>query len=148
MRRHGFPAALRAGPKAAALAVLLAFAVPAPAPAGEREDQIAAVITRQIEAFRAEDLDGAFALASPMIRQMFHDARNFGAMVRNGYPMVWRPEEVTMGPVVMRDGKPVQTVFLRDARGLSHIAEYTMVETDAGWRIDGVRIIEGTGSSV
>ncbi|QDL93784.1 DUF4864 domain-containing protein [Paroceanicella profunda] len=127
----------------------MAMAVPVgTATAGEREEAMAAVVTRQIEAFRAEDLEGAFAFASPMIRRMFHDARNFGAMVRNGYPMVWRPEEVTMGPVVMREGRPVQTVFLRDARGMSYVAEYTMIETEDGWRIDGVRIVEAGGSSV
>ena len=52
---------------------------------------IESVISKQIEAFRADDFATAFTFASPNIRSMFGTPDNFGVMVRRGYPMVWRP---------------------------------------------------------
>ena len=52
------------------------------------------MISKQIEAFKADDFDTAFSFASPMIQRMFGSASTFGEMVQNGYPMVWRPAEV------------------------------------------------------
>lgn len=58
------------------------------------DDAIRDTIQSQIDAFRRDDFDAAFEFASPSIRQMFRTPENFGAMVRNGYPMVWRPDDV------------------------------------------------------
>jgi hypothetical protein len=70
------------------IAVLLAGA---PLRAEEPADSIQAVITSQLSAFQANDLDAAFAHASPTIQTKFRNPEIFGEMVATGYPMIWRP---------------------------------------------------------
>jgi hypothetical protein len=107
----------------------------------ESEDPIASVIGQQIEAFQADDFAGAFAFASPSIRQMFGSADNFGVMVRRGYPMVHRPAEVEFLDQIDRDGATYQTVRILDQNGTSHLLEYMMILGPDGWRINGVRFL-------
>lgn len=129
-----------------ALGLIVALALPLAA--AEPEDGIRAVIADQIAAFRADDLARAFGHASPTIRGIFGTPENFGVMVRNGYPMVWRPAEVTMGTLERRGPRLVQNVLLRDGAGALFVAEYEMLEVDGAWRINGVRIrpYEGLGA--
>jgi hypothetical protein len=98
------------------------------------------VIAAQIEAFLADDFDTAFSYASPMIQGMFQTPENFGVMVREGYPMVWRPSDVEFLSLETRQGVLWQDVLVRDAGGALHILEYQMVEGDEGWRINAVRV--------
>lgn len=63
-------------------------------PAAAQEGAVQGVIASQIEAFQADDFVRAFSYASPTIQKVFRTPQNFGAMVRSGYPMVWRPSEV------------------------------------------------------
>lgn len=133
-------------PALPALGLIAALALPLAA--AEPEDGIHAVIADQIAAFRADDLARAFGHASPTIRGIFGTPENFGVMVRNGYPMVWRPAEVTMGTLDRRGPRLVQNVLLRDGAGALYVAEYEMLEVDGAWRINGVRIrpYEGLGA--
>lgn len=106
---------------------------------------IESVISDQIAAFVARDAEAAFAYASPMIREMFRDARVFARMVEQGYPMVWTPTE-TRFLGLRSDGDGVwQRVLLRDQTGGYHLLDYKMVELEAGWRIDGVVLIRPAG---
>lgn len=75
-----------------ALAPLLATAQSEVHPADARA--MREVIEAQIEAFRRDDAEGAFALATPGIRATFGSAENFLAMVRNTYAVVYRPASV------------------------------------------------------
>ncbi|MDF2232770.1 DUF4864 domain-containing protein [Albimonas sp. CAU 1670] len=83
---------------ALALGLAGGLAAPGPfAPAAAQEAGAAAeirgVIERQLEAFLAGDVDAAWGYASPGIQGLFGSVENFGRMVREGYPMVWRPAE-------------------------------------------------------
>ncbi len=109
--------------------------------AAQSEDPITSVIGQQIEAFQADDFAGAFAFASPSIKQMFGSADNFGVMVRRGYPMVHRPADVTFLDQIDRDGATYQTVQILDQNGTSHLLEYMMIPGPDGWRINGVRFL-------
>ena len=111
--------------------------------AGELEG----VITEQMSAFLADDVATAFTYASPMIRGMFGNPGNFGAMVRNGYPMVWRPADIRFEDQRpgRRPGEVVQRLSLRGPDGSYYICDYTMVETPAGWKINGVQILPAPG---
>ena len=71
-------------------AVLLA-ALGSGAGAQDAQGAIREVISDQIAAFEADDFATAFGFASPAIREMFGTPDRFGRMVREGYPMVWRP---------------------------------------------------------
>lgn len=112
-----------------------------------RSDEAAmrAVITAQIEAFLAEDATRAFDFASPFIQRKFGTPETFGDMVRNGYPMVWQPSDVTFLDVEVIDGTPHQSVRMRGPGGKSWIVDYEMVELDGRWRINGVRVREAPG---
>jgi hypothetical protein len=132
--------------RAALLAGLLALAAAAAPRAGEPADGIRAVITAQLEAFQRDDFAHAFTFASPMIQGIFGTPENFGRMVRNGYPMVWRPAEVEMGGLNSFGGRLYQDVILRDGSGRYYVAEYEMIEVEGAWRINGVRIREAQGT--
>ena len=76
------------------LVVLVIFAPLRPAAA--QDAPIQGVIQSQIDAFQADDFARAFSFASPTIQGMFGTPENFGLMVKEGYPMVYRPAEVEM----------------------------------------------------
>ena len=105
-----------------------------------RSDGIEGTIRSQIDAFIADDFATAFTFASPMIKRVFGNSDNFGAMVRQGYPMVWRPSDVRFLELEDVGGRPVQRVLLVDQAGVAYVAEYEMIQTAQGWQINGVSI--------
>ena len=114
----------------------------APLPARAQSDEIRGVISGQLAAFRNNDLATAFGFASPAIKGIFGDPQTFGHMVRTGYPMIWRPAAVRFGRLQSVDGRLIQTVFFTDREGRLFEAAYEMIETAAGWQINGVHIRE------
>jgi hypothetical protein len=66
-------------------------------------------------------------------------AERFMAMVRSGYPVVYRPASVTfLVPEALPDGTVVQRVQMTDARGTPWLATYTLqLQKDKSWRISG-----------
>lgn len=125
-------------------ACVLALGLAAAQPVQAQDADIRAVISNQLEAFKADDFETAFRFASPMIRQLFGTPDRFGQMVRSGYPMVWRPAQVRFGALETRGGKQVQPVLVTDASGALHVLDYEMVEMADGWRIDGVTLRRGS----
>lgn len=106
-----------------------------------QDNPIATTITDQIAAFQADDFDTAFSYASPNIKRLFGTPERFGQMVRDGYPMVHRPAEVTMLDQRPMDGRIQQNVMIRDQSGRVHMLAYQMIETDQGWQINGVQLL-------
>ncbi|MFO7854037.1 MAG: DUF4864 domain-containing protein [Paracoccaceae bacterium] len=124
----------------AVLALLVAMG-----PAAAQSDRIERVIGAQIEAFLADDFERAFDFASPGIRDVFRTPENFGRMVRQGYPMVWRPERFRFEALEDEGGRLRQEVFITDRAGKAWIADYYMVQVEGEWRIDGVSLREAPG---
>jgi hypothetical protein len=120
-------------------AVLLAAALAVPALA--QEAPIQQTIQSQIEAFQADDFARAFTYASPTIKGMFGTPENFGAMVKQGYPMVYRPAEVQMMELREVAGNLWQRVRITDRTGAGWYLDYMMVETAEGWQINAVQIL-------
>lgn len=120
---------------------LIAALVLLAAAAQADEGAIRNVIDDQIAAFRAENAETAFAFAAPNIRGMFGTPERFGAMVRQGYPMVWQPGSVEYLESRERGDAWTQDVLITDATGRLHKLEYTLVELADGWKIAGVRIL-------
>lgn len=118
-------------------APLVAQEVQAPIPA------IESTIQSQIDAFLRDDFAAAFAFASPTIQNIFRTPENFGTMVRNGYPMVWRPGSVRYGDLREIDGALWQEVIVTDDAGRLHALAYRMEQIDGAWRIAGVQILPG-----
>jgi len=129
------------------LALCTALALGLPHASSAQEADIRAVIEAQIEAFEADDFDTAFTFASPTIQRMFGTPERFGAMVKGGYPMVWRPGDLRFLALEERGGLLFQDVMVRDAEGALHILEYQMQQGDAGWKINGVNIRRATAGT-
>ncbi|QFT74121.1 DUF4864 domain-containing protein [Ruegeria sp. THAF33] len=103
--------------------------------------EIEANISAQIQAFKADDFATAFTFASPSIQRLFQNPDNFGAMVRNGYPMVWRPSEFRFLELREIAGALWQKVMITDANGRVHILDYQMIPLEDGWKVNGVQLL-------
>lgn len=122
------------------LALCWACIAPA-ADAPARVPGIEATIDAQIDAFLKDDFARAFSFASPGIQGLFGNHQRFGQMVRNGYPMVWRPADVRYLKLREVEGALWQRVLIRDRAGRVHLLDYQMVRIDGNWRINGVHIL-------
>ena len=105
-------------------------------------DEIKGVISSQIEAFQSDDFSTAFTFASPSIQLMFRTPDNFGRMVSQGFPMVWRPSDVEYLGLREDRGALVQRLQVTDSDGRLHVLDYFMVETADGWKINGVEFVK------
>lgn len=112
---------------------------PAAQDAGSSErSAIVAIIQQQIAAFQRDDGPAAFAFASPTIQQIFGNPDRFMQMVREGYPPVYRPQDVEFLALSEEAGRLVQRVRIVGPGGETVIARYTMIRMpDGSWRIDG-----------
>ena len=110
--------------------------------------QIRSVVERQIAAFQQDDGETAFSFASPNIRALFVTTENFMAMVRKGYPAVYRPRQVRFEAPVVLDGAPVQPVHVVGPDGAPVLALYTMQrQPDGAWKINGVQLLVKPGKA-
>ncbi|HMB12190.1 DUF4864 domain-containing protein [Saliniramus sp.] len=100
------------------------------------------VITRQLDAFLADDAQRAYSFAAPGIQRLFPGEERFMGMVRQGYPPVYRPRSRDFGALRQTPQGPVQEVILIDANGQAWLALYTMEQQpDGSWKIAGVRLV-------
>ena len=106
-----------------------------------QDGPIEGVIQGQVEAFLADDMARAFAYASPTIKGIFGSPDRFGAMVQQGYPMVYRPSEVRYLERREFGEGVIQKVLMRDAAGVPWVLDYEMVEGPDGWLINGVQVL-------
>jgi hypothetical protein len=153
---HGGPAAAGVDmPRALApvwsafVAVLLcSAALPAQAEPVSAADTraVRAVVEAQLEAFAADDAKKAFSYAAPSIREMFGTPERFVAMVRAGYPVVYRPASITFLQPLWVQGRLVQGVRLTDADGGQWLATYGLErQPDRSWRISGYDVQPASG---
>jgi hypothetical protein len=112
------------------------------------QDGPATVITNQFDAFRADDLDRAFSYASPMIQGYFQTPETFGRMVSQGYPQIRTPGQVTLLGRREEGGRLLQRVEVRGADGVPQLFDYDLVETESGWKINGVTYVKGPPPAV
>ncbi|HWA45231.1 MAG TPA: DUF4864 domain-containing protein [Hypericibacter adhaerens] len=127
----------------AALALGGLFSVPAlagdSALAPADATAIRQVIEDQIDAFRHDDGVTAFGFASPAIQQKFQNPNNFMAMVRSGYPQVYRPRTVEFEELSVEEMGPAQNVLVVGPDGIPVLMIYLMQkQPDGSWRINGV----------
>ena len=111
------------------------------------ETKIQNVISSQIEAFLQDDVETAFTFASPKIQMLFGSPENFGKMVQNGYPMVWRPSDVTFLQQKSDGDVVFQEMRFFDAVGTGHAFVYEMVDVSGTWKINGVYKIKANDVS-
>jgi hypothetical protein len=112
------------------------------------EAGIQAAITAQIEAFRRDDGEAAFAIAAPEIQAKFGSARSFMNMVAATYPQVYRPRRVDFLDIMEADGKVLQKVLLIDHEGNDALAVYSLVLIEGIWRISGCMVSRPPGQMI
>ncbi len=129
-----------------ALAVTLGLTAISPLNAQvARDPAIESTIQNQFDAFVKNDVTTAFSFASPNIKGLFGTPENFGRMVENGYPMVWRPSNVTYLELREVAGQLWQRVMVTDQAGRTHLLDYQMVQTPDGWQINAVQLLPEVG---
>jgi len=107
------------------------------------------VVEAQLAAFAADDAKRAFSYAAPSIREMFGTPERFVAMVRAGYPVVYRPASVNFLIPVWVDGQLVQGVHLTDDEGTLWLAVYRLErQPDKSWRISGCDVQPAQGKMI
>jgi hypothetical protein len=103
--------------------------------------KVRAVIEAQLAAFAADDAQRAFSYAAPAIREMFGTPEHFMAMVRQSYPVVYRPASVSFLQPEAIDGLVIQAVEMTDARGGVWMAVYRLQrQRDRSWRISACEV--------
>ncbi|WP_323777756.1 DUF4864 domain-containing protein [Leisingera sp.] len=112
-------------------------------PAIAQKEPVTGVISSQITAFLNDDFNAAFAHASPAIRRIFGTPERFGEMVRQGYPMVWRPADVRYLQLREMAGSLWQRVMITDTKGRVHLLDYQMVKPGSEWKINAVQLLNG-----
>ncbi len=105
---------------------------------------IKAVISGQLQAFKAGDSAGAYGYAAPSIKSMFPSPDIFMGMVRGGYAVVADSNNVTFGPMRSENDGFRQEVNMTDSTGQSFIASYTLArQPDGSLKITGCSIRKG-----
>ncbi len=130
---------------AAAFALL---AAPARAERVSSDDSraVRAIVEAQLSAFAADDAKRAFSYAAPSIREMFVTPDRFMAMVRAGYPVVYRPASVVYLNPEWVEGQLLQGVQLTDRSGALWLAIYRLErQPDKSWRIAGCDVQPSSG---
>lgn len=135
----------------ARLGLLLALAAAPLAGRAAREvslpdtQQIRAVIDAQLQAFAADDAKRAFSYASPSIRGQFGTPEVFMRMVREGYPVVYRPASRAFLKPEWAEQMVIQAVQMTDRAGVAWLASYQMQrQPDRRWRINGCIVVKGS----
>ncbi len=108
--------------------------------------QMQAVIQAQLDAFAADDAKRAFSFAARKVRDVFGTPDRFIAMVRTGYPVVYRPAAVAFFKPQLLDGAFIQRVQLTDDDGAVWLATYQLErQRDRSWRIAGCEVVPSEG---
>lgn len=130
------------------LAALPWVAVAAPVPSVDAR-AIRAVVEAQLAAFAADDAERAFSYAAPSIRTMFGSAEKFIAMVRHGYPVVYRPASVAFLVAEAGEaGKLLQRVRMTDADSVPWNVVYELErQADRQWRITACVAMRARGTT-
>ena len=122
---------------------------PASSLAAPDQAAIRHVIEAQLAAFQRDDGAEAFGYATPTIQQKFGDANNFMAMVKGGYPAVYRPRSVTFDKLVDTEFGPDQILRVIGPDGHAYTAHYIMEKQPNGtWMINGCYLTRGDDQSV
>jgi hypothetical protein len=135
---------------AAACAVVPTSAAPNAEPVAAADAHaVRSVVSAQLEAFANDDAARAFSYAAPAIQAMFQTPERFIAMVRRGYPVVYRPTSTTFFVPQRLGADVVQEVQLGDADGATWVATYLLErQRDGAWRIKGCDVQRASGKTV
>jgi hypothetical protein len=105
--------------------------------------EIRGVLHRQIDAFRRDDAQSAFALVSPAVQDSFGTPERFLDVVRMAYRAVYRPANVAFLDLMVMGGDVVQQVQVTDRAGGVWLAYFSMQrQKDGSWRTNGCHLVQ------
>lgn len=131
---------------AAFAAALLLNAAPILVPiARADEDAARLIISKQLEAFLADDFVQAYSYASQDIKRIFPTLDRFMSMVRSGYLPVLSPGNYAFGTSeTQADGRVRQELAITAPDGSDWTATYYVEQqSDGTWKIDAVILNRG-----
>lgn len=113
------------------------------------EEQVQAVITGQIEAFRSGAHEKAFSFAAPTIKGMFGSTDRFITMVRKGYGAIYGAQRHNFGRNRVTRDTILQEVRIVGPQGKDWVAIYTLRrQQDGSWKIAGVQMTQADTKSI
>jgi hypothetical protein len=145
---HEFIVPRRALTVRACLALLLALAtsaVSAVADPPRADAEAAALVLRQIEALRAHDFGGAYALASRELRRTFTRGE-FEWMVKRAHPELASSASAVVVRTSESAGFVYVTVHVQGRNGRRVEALYELVRERDGWKVNAVTSRPGEGT--
>ena len=109
----------------------------------EDQRQIKIVISAQIAAFLVADVERAYRYASDSIKTIFPNAKIFGSMVKQSYPMIWNPKSFEFLSTSHTSIGILQRVMFMDQEDNMHFFDYALEKSGDHWVIAGVYILRG-----
>ena len=131
----------------AAFLSLLLMLVPVNANADPMSDEWQAVITGQVEAFRASDGPAALSFAAAGFKESFTDPAVFVQAIREwGYSAIVDSRSHSFGAYQLVDPNlALQAVTFTGPDQALYQAIYRMEREEPGWRIGGVQMMKTSG---
>ena len=113
----------------------------------DESEMVRNTISSQIEAFKENNIEKAYRFAAPNIQAQFPNPEVFGLMVRNGYPVIWRPKSFKFTKFQDLGTKCVQRVLFQSYKGSLETYDYVLEKYDDLWKIAGVLTISISGET-
>ena len=101
-------------------------------------EEVRYTISSQIYAFKENDVKRAYTFAAPNIQAQFPNPDIFGLMVRNGYPIIWKPKSFKFTEFKALGKTCIQRVLFRSYSGSLESYDYILEKNDEQWKIAGV----------
>ena len=104
-------------------------------------------ISSQIDAFKQNDVKKAYTFAAPNIQAQFPSPDIFGLMVRNGYPIIWKPKSYKFTTFKDLGNMCIQRVLFQSYNGSLESYDYILEKNGSVWKIAGVLTIKSAGET-
>ena len=101
-------------------------------------EEVHHTISSQIDAFKKNDVEEAYTFAAPNIQAQFPNPETFGLMVRNGYPIIWKPKSFKFVKFKNLGDKCIQRVLFQSYNGSLETYDYILEKNNNLWKIAGV----------
>ena len=135
------------GARGALFFILLLKSVAFADEGGAAMNEVQDTISSQIDAFKQNDIKKAYTFAAPNIQAQFPSPEVFGLMVRNGYPVIWRPKSFKFTEFKDLGNRCIQRVLFQSYKGSLEYYDYILEKRDNVWKIAGVLSINLAGET-
>ncbi len=114
---------------------------------GTAMEAVRYTISSQIDAFKQNDVKKAYTFAAPNIQAQFPSPDIFGLMVRNGYPIIWKPKSYKFTTFKDLGNRCIQRVLFQSYNGSLESYDYILEKNGSVWKIAGVLTIKSAGET-